>query len=118
LLNIAGSRSFNLTPNLKDLLESLSRLTGKPLPWRNYAHPGDPIAYPLEGVLPLLLEEARKDVNIADVVTRGSFFWQLFSRTLLPILDGGNAHGSYWDDREVSSTIAQVIRDAKPHITP
>jgi len=112
LLNIAGSRSFNLTPNLKDLLESLSRLTGKPLPWYNYAHPGDPIAYPLAGVLPLLLEEARKDVKIADVVTQGSFFWQLFSQTLLPILDGGNAHGSYWDNREVSATIAQVIRDA------
>lgn len=111
LLNFAGSHSFNLTPNLKDLLESLARLTGKPMPWRNYAHPGDPIAYPLAGVIPILLEEARKEVNIADVVTQGGFFWSLFSQTLLPILDGGNAHGSYWDNREVSATIAQVIQD-------
>jgi hypothetical protein len=53
LVNIQGGNSFNLTPKLKEFLEKLQEKLHKPLPWKNYAHPGDPIAYPLKGVIPL-----------------------------------------------------------------
>ncbi len=111
LINAAGGRSFNLTPKLKELLESLyGRRDGKPLPWRNYAHPGDPIAYPLAGVLPILLEGAQNTVQIEDIVIPGNCLMQLFSQTLLPLINGGDAHGSYWKSKEVATAIAQAIQ--------
>ena len=110
LLNATQGRSFNLTPNLKELLESLYRVTGEQLPWLNYAHPGDPIAYPLAGVMPLLLEEAQQYVRINDVITGGNPFFRLFSQTLLPLIKGGEAHGSYWKNQDVSTAIAKAIR--------
>jgi hypothetical protein len=113
LINASGGRSFNLTPKLKELLSSLYlRRQSKPLPWCNYAHPGDPISYPLAGVLPVLLEGAQNTVNIEDIVTSGSFLMKPFSQTLLPLINGGEAHGSYWKSKEVASAIAQVIQTA------
>ena len=111
LINAAGGRSFNLTPKLKELLESLyGQRDGKPLPWRNYAHPGDPIAYPLAGVLPILLEGAQNTVRIEDVVLPGNFLMKPFSQTMLPLINGGDAHGSYWKSKEVAAAIAQAIQ--------
>lgn len=110
LINLNQGHNFNLTPNLKLLLESLHKITnGKPLPWRNYAHPADPIAYPLEGVMPLLLAEDSNKVQIEDVITSSNFLMQPFSQSLLPLANGGKAHGSYWTSRKVADTIAQVI---------
>jgi hypothetical protein len=111
LVSVAGGRSFNLTPKLKELLESsYTQRRGKPLPWRNYAHPGDPIAYPLAGVLPILLEGAQNMVQIEDVMTSSNFLMKPFSQTMLPLINGGDAHGSYWKSKEVASAIAQAIQ--------
>ncbi|MBM0742369.1 hypothetical protein JOY44_12190 [Phormidium sp. CLA17] len=111
LINAAGGRSFNLTPKLKELLETLyGRRDGNPLPWRNYAHPGDPIAYPLAGVLPILLEGAQNTVRIEDIVVPGNSLMKLFSQTMLPLINGGDAHGSYWKSKEVAAAIAQTIQ--------
>ncbi len=113
LINAAGGRSFNLTPKLKELLESLyTKRRGKPLPWRNYAHPGDPIAYPLAGLLPILLEGAKNTVQIEDIVIPSNFLMKPFSQTMLPLINGGDAHGSYWKSKEVATAIAQVIQTA------
>jgi hypothetical protein len=111
LVNAGGGRSFNLTPKLKELLESLyKQRQSNPLPWRNYAHPGDPIAYPLAGVLPLLLEGATDTVRIEDIVTPANFLMKPFSQTMLPLINGGDAHGSYWKSKEVATAIAQTIQ--------
>ncbi|UBF26690.1 hypothetical protein K9N68_01405 [Kovacikia minuta CCNUW1] len=113
LINLNDGHSFNLTPKLKELLESIYKPTGKPLPWRNYAHPGDPIAYPLEGVMPLLLRESSNKVEIEDIISLTNPLMQPFSQSLLPLLSGGEAHGSYWKSKEVAKTIAEVIQPGR-----
>lgn len=108
---LGGKSTHDLSPNLKSLLEQLYTLRKKPLPWRNFAHPGDPIAYPLEGVIPLLLNDASQYVETQDVITdKGNIFNRPFQQRLIPVLWGGDAHGSYWTNEVVSNTIAEVIR--------
>ncbi|MBD2022521.1 hypothetical protein H6F43_20275 [Leptolyngbya sp. FACHB-36] len=115
LINVNGS-SHDLTPQLKELLRSIYQQRGnKPLPWRNFSHPGDPIAYPLEQVIPLLLDsEGNKFVQIEDIMIRNktSFLMQPFSQTLLPLINGGKAHGSYWDHPDVPKVIGEVVRSS------
>lgn len=112
LLNASGARSFNLTPKLKEFLSSLYEKTGKPLPWWNYAHPGDPIAYPLKGVMDLSLDTAKKFVTIEDIITPGNPLFQLFSQSIFSIIQGGEAHASYWNSPSVINTIGQVIQSS------
>jgi hypothetical protein len=116
LINLNQGHSFNLTSNLKQMLESLYQQTnGQPLPWRNYAHPGDPIAYPLAGVMPLFLQADQNKVQIEDVMTTSNVLMRPFSQSLLPLVNGGKAHGSYWTSRNVAHTIAQVISSTRRH---
>jgi hypothetical protein len=112
LLNSSGAKSFNLTPKLKEFLSSLHEKTGKPLPWWNYAHPGDPIAYPLKGVMKLSLDEASEFVKIEDVITPANSWLKLFNQSIFSIVQGGEAHGSYWNSKLVIKTIAQVIQSS------
>jgi hypothetical protein len=116
LINLNHGQSFNITANLKMMLESLYRKTeGKPLPWRNYAHPNDPIAYPLEGVMPLFLNEDSNKVQIEDIMTASNPLMQPLSQSLVPLVNGGKAHGSYWTNRKVAKTIAEVIASTKSY---
>jgi hypothetical protein len=115
LVNVNGASSHDLTPKLKDFLKNLHDLRGnKPVIWRNYAHPGDPVAYPLEGIMPTLLDESIEYVDIDDVMTgQNSFLTRLlqpFSQTILPLLFGGDFHGSYWTSDQVAKSIGQVIQ--------
>jgi hypothetical protein len=117
LINSGKGKNFNLTPKLKEFLESSSKIMGAPLPWQNYAHPGDPIAYPLTGAMKLSLEDAIKFVSIKDIVTTPSILEQAVN--LVPIfplslLGGGGAHGSYWTDATVAKNIAKVIKSTFP----
>jgi hypothetical protein len=114
LINLDEAHNFNLTPNLKQMLESVYKGTnGKPLPWRNFAHPADPIAFPLEGVMPQLLGDDSNKVQIEDVMTASSPLMQPFSQSLLPLVNGGKAHGSYWTSQKVAKTIAGVIASTR-----
>lgn len=109
--NINGVSTHDLTPELTNLLENLYQLRQKPIPWRNFAHPGDPFAYPLEGIIPMLLSNSKRYVEIQDVITdKGNILNRPFNQKLLPLLWGGEAHGSYWDNPLVSKTISEVIR--------
>jgi hypothetical protein len=112
LLNSSGAKSFNLTPKLKEFLSSLHEKTKKPLPWWNYAHPGDPIAYPLKGVMELSLDEASEFVKIEDVITPANSWLKLFNQSIFSIVQGGEAHGSYWNSPLVIKTIGQVIQSS------
>lgn len=109
LINLNRGNNFDLTANLQLMLKSLYSEKGKPLPWRNYAHPGDPIAYPLEGIMPLFLQEQSDKVQTRDIMTASNFLMQPLSQSLLPLVNGGKAHGSYWTSQKVADTIAQVI---------
>ncbi len=111
LISVSGESTHDLTPKLKDLLENLQNSRQKPLPWRNYAHPGDPIAYPLEGVMPLLLDANTAAVQVQDVITqKGNLLTRPFSQTIAPLLSGGDAHGSYWKSDTVAKMIGETIR--------
>ncbi|PZV13282.1 MAG: hypothetical protein DCF20_15605 [Pseudanabaena sp.] len=114
LVNIQGGNSFNLTPKLKEFLEKLQVKLKKPLPWKNYAHPGDPIAYPLKGVIPLFLDlaEDQNIVSVEDVISPSSWIGRLFGRSILPVINGGKAHGSYWTERKVAKMIGKVIQSS------
>lgn len=116
LINLNDGHNFDFTSSLKAMLESLySRTNGKPLPWRNYAHPNDPIAYPLEGVMPLFLNEDSNKVQIEDIMTASNPLMQPFSQSLLPLVNGGKAHGSYWTSQKVAKTIAEVIASTRSY---
>lgn len=110
LLKVTGESSHDLTSNLEQMLRSLHQRRGlKKLPWCNFIHPGDPIAYPLQGVMPQLFDEAERHVYTQDIITdRGKPF---FNIGLLPLLKGGEAHSSYWQNRVVAERIGAVMRD-------
>lgn len=109
LLSVTGESSHDLTANLKELLQNLYHWRGEqPLPWRNFIHPGDPIAYPLQGLVPDLLQNAQLYVQTQDVITENKTVW--INLGLIPLLWGGDAHGSYWQSQLVAKTIGDVIR--------
>jgi hypothetical protein len=106
--------THDITPRLQALLKSLGEdRQGKMLPWRNFAHPGDPIAYPLSVTLDKMVNGERKYLDIQDVITHNAslfdFLTQPASQTVLALLHGGDAHGSYWQSQEVAQKIAKEI---------
>ncbi len=117
LINSGNGKNFNLTPKLKEFLESSSKLMGTPLPWQNYAHPGDPIAYPITGAMKLSLKNAIQFVSLKDIVTNPGWLEQAVNQVpFFPVslLNGGGAHGSYWTDATVAKNIAKVIKSTFP----
>jgi hypothetical protein len=117
LLTLSGPSSRDFTPKLKELLDNLHKVMGgKKLPWQNFAHPGDPVAWPLASLMPTLVAESSNYVNIQDVIThkRGfsDYLLQPLSQTILALVHGGDAHGSYWKSDEVAQKIAQTIQSS------
>jgi len=106
--------THDITPQLEALLEQLYNERGqKTLPWRNFIHPGDPVAYPLATIMPDLVDGKRQFLDIQDVVTSNAdlsdFLVQPLSRSFLALLHGGDAHGSYWESRDVVKAITEVV---------
>ena len=84
----------------------------EPVYWRNYLHPGDPVAYPLETVMPGVLKN-NLSIQIADLALpitciKDRLFNMIGNLTPL-VLNGGNAHGSYWHSDFVADQIATKI---------
>jgi hypothetical protein len=107
------SGGHDITPNLEKLLENLhTARQGKKLPWRNFIHPGDPIAYPLKELMPDLLGSDRY-LEIQDLLTNETglfdFLKEPLSQTTLALLQGGDAHGSYWRSEKVVKEISSVL---------
>ncbi len=111
-----NSSSHDITPELEKFLASLGKSNGgMKLPWNNFMHPGDPIAYPLEIVISSLVDGEKRTLNIQDILIPTSgfsdFLSQQFSQSPLPLLlNGGNAHGSYWESQTVAQKIAETIK--------
>ncbi|MGA7932457.1 MAG: hypothetical protein WCA35_02645 [Kovacikia sp.] len=109
-----SASSHDITPRLQTLLKNLAEAqSGKVLPWRNFAHPGDPIAYPLSITLPRMVDGENKYLDIQDVITHNAdlfdFLTEPVSQNVLALLHGGDAHSSYWKSQEVAQRIAEEI---------
>lgn len=109
LLSVTGDSTHDLTKDMRSLLQNLYHLNGKKsLPWYNYMHPGDPIAYPLQGLMPRLLDNAQLYVHLRDVITEHRGLPITVGR--LPLLWGGDAHSSYWKSSTVAQTMAAALQ--------
>jgi len=115
LINVNGS-SHDFKPQLNKLLENLYNIRGEQLPWLNFIHPGDPVAWPLEKIMFELVDGDAKYVDFKDVITHkddlSDFLVEPVRQTILALLHGGDAHGSYWKSKEVAQKIAQTIKEA------
>ncbi|MFE4104689.1 hypothetical protein [Almyronema epifaneia] len=114
LITITGQNheegsSHDLSSGFDGLLSHLDRK----LPWCNFIHPGDPVAWPLEKVIRRLIDREAHAVMIQDVLIPGSGFLnqigRLFQQSILAIINGGNAHNSYWSSEKVADRISQSI---------
>lgn len=109
LLSVTGESTHDLTSNLRVLLQKLYRQRGmRSLPWCNLIHPGDPIAYPLQGVMAQMLSSAQLYVHTRDVITERSN--PLINIGLFPLLKAEKAHNSYWQNRVTADTIVKNMR--------
>jgi len=108
--------THDITPRLQQLLASLYQDLGRKLPWYNLVHPGDPVAYPLEKLLPQLVDVNKQYIDVYDIPTHltslTDFIAEPLSQTLFAILHGGEAHSSYWHSDEVAKNIARAIEQA------
>jgi hypothetical protein len=109
--------THDITYGLDQLLTKLYERQERPLVWRNFAHVGDPVAYPLATIIPRLLnvqEGNPQYLDIRDISTRGSGIWELiaslFRKTFFALINGGSAHSSYWKNKQVAEAIVQSIR--------
>lgn len=107
--------SHDITPKLKQLVANLSeKEDSNKLPWRNYLHPADPVAWPLDPLIYSLVDGLQQDIEIKDIITKLSFLESLmqpFSQTPLPmLLYGGQAHESYLNNLQVAQEIVLTIQ--------
>jgi hypothetical protein len=61
--------SHDITKHLQNMLEILHTEGGSRLPWRNFIHPADIIAHPLEKLLPTMIDPAGESLDIEDILT-------------------------------------------------
>ena len=106
--------SHDITPKLKQFVANLSqKQDSNKLPWRNYLHPADPVAWPLDPLIYSLVDGLKQDIEIKDIITKLSFLESLmrpFNQTALPmLLYGGQAHESYLNSVQVAQEIVQTI---------
>lgn len=113
LLHVDGS-THNFQQLFEELLQNLYNIHNRQLPWLNFIHPGDPVAWPLEKLLFDSLNGETKYLSLADVVIQKEdftdFFFQMVSQKILALVHGGDAHSSYWKSKQVASRIAQTIK--------
>ncbi len=112
--DVRGS-THDIAPGLELLLDRLFQARGqKQLRWRNLMHPGDPIAWPLANIIPDLVDRQKKFLDIEDVVTSNSdvsdiVMLPLAQTPISLLVNGGDAHGSYWKSKDVVNTITKTI---------
>ncbi len=107
--------SHDITLRLQKMLENLHQArNGEKLPWRNFIHPGDPIAYPLEQLMKDLVDREEKYIDFEDLITpEPNLFDSLkepINQSTFALLQGGKAHASYWQSQKVSEEIGSVLK--------
>ncbi|WAL62508.1 hypothetical protein [Thermocoleostomius sinensis] len=102
---------LDITTGLKTLLENTYGPDQK-LTWCNFAHPGDPIAWPLEKTVSRLMQTPI--LEITDELVDGSGLLEFFAKqvrhSFWALINGGNAHSSYWRSKKVADRIQHTIR--------
>jgi hypothetical protein len=108
--------THDITIGLEDLLSNLHHKRRQPLIWQNFIHPGDPVAYPLATVIPNLINaegRAKKLLDIRDVAISGDGIFELIASltkdSFLALINGGQAHNSYFRSEQVAQQIVQGI---------
>ena len=108
--------THDITPRLQQFLERLStKLAGenKRVPWLNFAHPGDPLASPLDPLMPDMVDQDRKYVEVEDIILKNATFTdyigQIINNSPLSLLHASGAHMSYLKNKQVAERIAKVI---------
>ncbi len=117
LMNTGELNSHDIAPDLRSFLQTLRLGTGKALPWNNYLHPADPIAYPLEGITAQFFNSApetgEQSVNVRDILVKSNAWSEklmaLSRSTIVSVLYGGTAHNSYWQLPEIPIAIIDTI---------
>ncbi len=110
----SNSSSHDITSRLQNLLENLYQARkGKKLPWRNFIHPGDPIAYPLKKLMNDLVDKEEKYIDFEDLITQEpkllDFIKEPINQSTFALLQGGKAHGSYWQSQQVIQQISSIL---------
>ena len=110
--------THDITPNLKQLVANLSKKEdSKNLPWRNYLHPADPIAWPLDPLIYSLVDGLQRNIEIKDIISKLSFVESLMKpfsqKALVMLLYGGQAHESYLNSVQVAQEIVQTIQQTR-----
>lgn len=109
--------SHNINPRLRRLLRHL-RADGETthIPWFNFAHPADPLAYPLKTLLYQLVGEEHHYLDVRDYIDIGTNWLDVltspFSQTVIALANVGNAHASYWYSSKVAQKITSAIVQA------
>ena len=108
--------THDITPRLQQFLERLPTKmgnVGERLPWLNFAHPGDPLASPLDPLLADMVDRDRKYVDVEDIILKNvklaDHIGQMFSNSPLTMLYASDAHMSYLKSKQVAESIADVI---------
>jgi hypothetical protein len=108
-----SSSGHDISDTMIKLFSTLYDDKKKPLPWRNFINPGDPVAYPVEPLVDTMLGGQPYTADVADVLLKQNgpmkLFGRLFHRSDVSIADVANAHASYWISKEVSADIKNVI---------
>ncbi len=120
LMNTGELNSHDIAPDLRSFLQTLQLGTGKALPWNNYLHPADPIAYPLEGITAQFFnsgftpESGEQSVKVRDILVKTNAWSEkimaISKSTFVSILYGGTAHNSYWKLPEIPIGIIDTIK--------
>ena len=111
--------THEIGPKLQVFLQHLAQSRGgKRLPWWNYAHPGDPLAYPLKELLYQLVDQKRDYLEVHDMVTilgdLGDWMIESFKQSSAALIHAGAAHRSYWNSEIIASRIANTIQETSP----
>ncbi len=115
--------THDITPSL---LKWLKRLPYQ-IPWYNYLHPEDLIAYPLEKLIPQLLENpdfaVEEKLKIEDrVIASPTGFLNAVAALGIPgdviqkiqiVTHAQGAHESYWTSPMVANNIVRAIQEAQ-----
>ena len=112
----SNSSSHDITSRLQNLLENLYQARKREkLPWRNFIHPGDPIAYPLKKLMKDLVDKEEKYIDFEDLITQEpkllDFFKEPINQSTFALLQGGKAHGSYWQSQQVIQEISSILKN-------
>jgi hypothetical protein len=92
------------------MLETAFSFTQKKIPWYNFVHPGDLVAYPISALMSNMLGPSSNYLSIQDFLVTDAGPQFLEGVDPIAILRAGDAHQSYWKSHLVAEQIARSIQ--------